>query len=226
MRTLRSAIVSLSIFPVGCAKEPSPSSTSPGSGTATPAGVSTIRASAATASGAEPGPGSPPLGSPDFCPGDDGTAIPLASSSFASELAAGALRGELEATNSICGDTWCEGSFEWFFYDLRSGGGRSEITMRAYAVHRSPEGADARKVVVETDRYVERVLSQHVVPSCTTPCRGWKTPPRWEPCLVLDLRCELAEPWTAPEIGRSWEKAFIDCGIALETAVRKIHPEF
>ena len=51
-------------------------------------------------------------------------------------------------------------------------------------------------------------------------------PPRWEPCLVLDVRCELAEPWTPPDMNRSWDKSFIDCGIALETAIRAIHPEF
>ena len=64
-----------------------------------------------------------------------------------------------------------------------------------------------------------------LVPSCTTPCKGFAEQPTWKPCLVLDLRCELATPVTGGN-GQTWDKDFIDCGLALETAIRKIHPEF
>jgi hypothetical protein len=164
-----------------------------------------------------------PIGSPRFCPGDDRTGLPLATSTFSSRLPVDDARGELEGTNGICGDTWCEGSFEWFFYDLRGDNDKSEITMRVYDEHQGPKDADATKVVVRGPGYVGRVLAQKVVPSCTTPCKGFKTPPRWEPCLTLDLRCDLASPWSSGS--EAWSKIFIDCGIALERAIREIHPE-
>ena len=168
------------------------------------------------------------MGAPKHCPGDDGIGAPLVPGSFPSTVAPDDARRELEGTNEICGDTWCEGSFEWFFYDLRSAPGKTELTMRAYARDLSPKAATAANVVVRGPRFVGRVVGEHRVASCTTPCEGFSEKPRWSPCLALDLRCELEDAWR-PNDGSGlspWEKTFIDCGLALERAVREIHPEF
>lgn len=150
--------------------------------------------------------------------------MPLQKSAFASTLDPAEARHELDGTNEICGDTWCEGSFEWFFYDLRSDSTKSEITMRVYASSRSAPAADARSVVVKGDSFEGRVLAQKTLASCTTACGGFKTPPLYKPCLVLDLRCEIAVPWS--DASDAWQKAFIACGGELESKVREIHPEF
>jgi hypothetical protein len=213
------------LFLVACGRDPSPADPS------SPNGASSISEGAASGSAstpmaspttppapAAPASGTPPIGSPKFCPGDDATGMPLATSPFVSQLPIADARFELEGMNEICGDTWCEGGFEWFFYDLRGDKDKSEITMRVYDDHKGSKG-DATKVVVQGPGYVGRVLAQKVVSSCTTPCEGFTTPPRYEPCLTLDLRCELTTPW-------SRASQAIDCGLALEDAVRAIHPEF
>lgn len=211
---------------------PSPPGAAAGSSSAPPA--ATVAPSPPMSPGptppaqAPPPSGERPVGAPKHCPGDDGTGAPLVPGSFPSTIALDDARRELEGTNEICGDTWCEGSFEWFFYDLRSAPGKTEMTMRAYARNLSPKGATAAKVVVRGPRYTGRVVGEHLVASCTTPCEGFSEKPRWSPCLALDLRCELEAAWR-PNDGSGlspWEKAFIDCGIALERAVRAIHPEF
>ncbi|MFO0682351.1 MAG: hypothetical protein U0234_09885 [Sandaracinus sp.] len=190
-----------------------------------------LGASAPTAPAApslHPPPASPeqPVGSPGFCPGDDLTHVPLATSDFVSTLPLAVARQELDARNSICGDTWCEGSFEWYAYDLRSDGSRSELTQRTYSFQRGTV-ADVSTIEVRGPHYVGRVLGQHVVPSCTTPCLGFAVPPRWAPCLALDLRCELDLPAPAgPGVeDLPWEEAMIACGIALESAIRARVPE-
>lgn len=174
-----------------------------------------------------PPPSSPeqPIGSPRFCPGDDLTHVPLATSSFVSTLPLDAARGELESRNEICGDTWCEGSFEWYAYDVRSDAARSELTLRTYSVQHA-DVADVSDVVVRGPHYVGRVLAQHVVPTCTTPCLGFETPPRWAPCLVLDVRCEVDLPAPLdPSADMTWEDVVIACGGALETTIRGRVPE-
>jgi hypothetical protein len=165
----------------------------------------------------------PPVGSPGFCPGDDKTGVALAKGSMPSELPILDARRNLDDRNSICGDSWCEGSFEWYFYDVRTQGQRSELTLRTYSTLRV-KNADVTSVLVSGPQFVGRVLSQHVVPSCTSPCQGFKSPPRWAPCLVLDLRCSLALSSTGD--AERWERVLIDCGLALESAVRKRIPEF
>lgn len=170
------------------------------------------------------GAATPAVGSPKYCNVDDRTKIPLATSTFVSELAPAEAQAHLEGENELCGDTRCEGSFEWFLYDLRSDAHRSELTMRVYARFVSPKGATARTVVVRGDRFVGRVLREAILPSCTTACGGFAEPPLWKPCLVLDLRCEIERPWK--QYNRDWQSDEIACGIALESAIRNVHPEF
>lgn len=184
--------------------------------------------SAPAASPLHPPPASPrdPVGSPGFCPGDDLTNVPLETSDFVSTLPFSVARRELDARNSICRDTWCEGSFEWYAYDLRSDGSRSELTQRTYSFQRGTV-ADVRTIEVRGPHYVGRVLGQHVVPSCTTPCLGFAVPPRRAPCLALDLRCDLDMPAPRSAVTEDlpWEEAMIACGIALESAIRARIPE-
>jgi hypothetical protein len=162
-----------------------------------------------------------PIGSPGFCPGDDRTGVPLATSTFASTLDLATARAALDARNEICGDTWCEGSFEWFAYDLRGDAMRSEMTLRTYS-YQEPPTADVSSIVVTGPQYVGRVLARHDVPACTTPCGGFAEPPLWAPCMVLDVRCELELPASDD---MAWEEALIACGGALEMAVRERVPE-
>ena len=112
-----------------------------------------------------------PIGSPGFCPGNDQTGVELAPASMPSQLDPAAARRMLDIQNSICGDTWCEGSFEYYFYDFRSWEQRSEVTMRTYST--LEDGMpDVSGVEVSGPQFVGQVLSQYVVPFCTSPCKG------------------------------------------------------
>lgn len=164
-----------------------------------------------------------PAGSPGFCAGDDASGVPLVTSASPSTIDLATARRALDDRNALCGDTWCEGSFEWFFYDLRGTAKRSELTMRAYTVPSLAPVPDVSKVTVTGQHFTGRVLGQHEVARCTSPCRGFATPPDWTPCLVLDLRCELDVPASAE---MDFEQPLIDCGLALESAVRAVVPEF
>lgn len=171
-----------------------------------------------------PPPSSPeePVRSP-YCRVDDTTGVPLATSAFVSTIPLEAARGALDARNEICGDTWCEGSFEWYAYDLRGDGSRSELTLRTYSYQEEPV-ADVSSIVVSGPSFTGRVLGQHVVPSCSSACAAWY---RQAPCLVLDVRCELGLPWRDETFDDAmpWEEAAIACGIALESAIRARVPE-
>jgi len=129
-------------------------------------------------------------------------------------------RASLDARNELCGDTWCEGSFEWFAYDLRSDRTRSELTLRAYTTVAEPV-ADVSTIVVTGVGYTGRVLGQHLVPSCSGPC-GLPDQMTWSPCELLDVRCEITRPHTED---LDWEKPLIECGIALQHAIRERIPE-
>lgn len=166
---------------------------------------------------------SSPAGSPRFCPGDDASGVPLVKSTSPSSIDLATARRALDERNELCGDTWCEGSFEWFFYDLRGTAKRSELTMRAYTMPSRSPAPDVSHVTVTGAHFTGRVLGQHEVRRCTSPCKGFATPPDWTPCLVLDLRCALDVPASA---SMDFEQPLIDCGIALETAVRALIPEF
>jgi hypothetical protein len=163
-----------------------------------------------------------PIGSPEFCPGDDRSGVPLATSTFRSTLDLRDARETLHAWNELCGDTACEGSFEWYAYDLRGDAERSELTLRTYSSQEEPV-ADVTSITVSGNGFTGRVLGQRMVPSCTSPCAGFDAQPRWAPCMVLDLRCEIA--WPA-SVEAPWNRAHVECGIALEQAIRARVPEF
>jgi hypothetical protein len=150
--------------------------------------------------------------------------VPLQGSPTPSEIPVADARRELDARNSICGDTWCEGSFEWYVYDLRSAKGSSEMTMRTYSTPQVKPVADVKGLEVKGTGFTGRVLDQHEVPSCTTPCQGFATPPEWAPGLVLDLRCVLGA--TYGEGTMDGESRMVECGIRLEAAIRERIPEF
>ncbi len=124
--------------------------------------------------------------------------------------------------NELCGDTACEGSFEWYAYILRGDAGLSEITLRTYSSQREPV-ADVTDIEVSGTHFAGRVLGQQMVASCASPCGGDDVQPRWSPCMVLDLRCEIALP-VSTEL--AWNQAQVECGIALEHAIRSRVPEY
>jgi hypothetical protein len=137
-----------------------------------------------------------------------------------------AARARLDDWNEWCPDTWCEGSFQWFAYDLRGDATRSEVTMRTYSRQRAAV-PDLSAVDVSGHGFRAHVLAQHVVTSCVVPCLPAME--RYEipaPCLVLDVRFELDLPVSAeftPTAG--WDATLIDAGIALEQALRMRVPE-
>lgn len=128
----------------------------------------------------------------------------------------------VDTWNELCGDTACEGSFEWYAYDLRGDEERSEMTLRTYSSQEEPV-ADVTAIVVSGNHFTGRVLAQRMVPTCTSPCAGFREEPRWAPCMVLDLRCELGLPVSTEP---AWNQAHVECGIALEGAIRARVPEY
>lgn len=161
----------------------------------------------------------PPIGAPRTCPHDDGSGVPLARSSTRSTLPESTARAELESENDLCPDTACEGSFEWYYYDLRSADRRSELTMRVYTW--APPGGigDASHVTVRGEGFQGRVLGQHRARQCRSPCGG----ETYRGCLTLDLRCTIDRPY---QRDMTWSRPAIACGIALERAIRERIPEY
>jgi len=168
------------------------------------------------------GPEEPPGGSPGPCHGNDRSGVPWATSTLPSTLDARTARETLELWNDLCGDTACEGSFEWYAYLLRGEAGRSEITFRTYSSQEEPV-ADVTDIEVSGARFAGRGIGQRMGPSCGSPCGGDDEQPRAGPCMVLDVGCAIALPVSTE---MAWNQAQVECGIALEEAVRARVPEY
>jgi len=149
------------------------------------------------------------------CSLDDGSGRPLPKSDLPDALDATVAAKELRGLNSICGDTWCEGRFEFHFHDLRCDPASStcHVGMRIYPDN--PIGDGAATVNVTGPKLRARVIGHAEVPRCVPPCQKGA----FAPCEFFDARCELQVPKGAPDFGGSWFDAVSDCVTALEKGI-------
>ena len=93
----------------------------------------------------------------------------------------------LAAINDVCGDTWCEGHFDYYFHGLRcdTGKRRCDIDVRMYDAERTE--TEVEPFVRRGKRFTARVLAQAPRECCGHP----GITDTIEGCTSYDARCEL-----------------------------------
>jgi hypothetical protein len=131
---------------------------------------------------------------------------------------------ELDSLNSLCGDTWCEGSFEFYFFHLGCGGGRCALDMRLYThvpVTPMPDVSTLERHGWDWDA---RVLSQKQPSRCAPPC--WAKDEIEPPCGMFDVRCEIDVPDGGGVSTQDFTNRLLACIAAIEEGIRAQVPEF
>jgi hypothetical protein len=123
------------------------------------------------------------------CFRDDATGRKLVTSDIASDLDPTTAIAFLAEQNELCGDTYCEGDYDFFFHDVRcSASGRScQVSMRLYGDDKT-SSADAGSVDVRDGHVRGRVVGYASERSCRPACMEVGD---FSPCSVIDVVCEI-----------------------------------
>jgi hypothetical protein len=170
------------------------------------------------------------------CLRDDLTERPYPKSRLASDVDPRATGHGLDAFNDLCGDVWCEGSFEILFQDLAcsSKAKRCDLDLRFYTSVAVPPAGDITKVEAHGPGWRGYVVGQAEVDRCSPPCMAGDSLVK-PPCGVFDLRCEIDPPSDPPRAVQNYEPFAMDSGWysrvsacihGLEDGIRAIVPEF
>lgn len=164
------------------------------------------------------------------CLRDDLSRIPYPTSPFSGDIDPAATGAAVDHFNDLCGDVWCEGSFEIAFVDLACDTKRKtcDLEMRFYTTLRVQPVGDATKVAASGTGWNGQVLAQSQVEHCYPP--GVKIGLEWRrPCGVIDVRCELW-PKNGVQHAKFPDDDFHDltseCIKAIEKNIRAVIPEF
>jgi hypothetical protein len=172
----------------------------------------------------KPIPGKPAPVPVDDCGIEEKTGKGLPKSTLENTLSQAISDGELATLNELCGDTWCEGSFEYYFHGLRCDAKQNlcHLDVRMYDRQRTKKKVQGLKMTGKG--FTARVLAQTPRDCCTHPGISDNI----EPCTTYDARCEIKTKVVKGEEELPW--AFADslskCLNALEDGIRKIVPEF
>ena len=177
----------------------------------------------------EPAPAPPPPPPPKPAPADncgleEKTGKGLQKSTLENTLSQAIADGELETLNELCGDVWCEGSFEYFFHGLRCDAKQNlcHLDVRMYDRQRTKKKVQGLKK--SGKGFTARVLAQTPRDCCTHPGISDNI----EPCTTYDARCEIKTKVVKgeEELPRAFADSLAKCLNTLEDEIRKIVPEF
>lgn len=161
------------------------------------------------------------------CARDDSTHTPLPKSTLPDVLDPAHALGELRALNELCGDTWCEGSFEYYFHGLRcdAASATCDLDMRLYTHLPVPPAANVVGLARTDPHFRGVVLGQKQHARCTPPC--WGKGEIDPPCETFDVRCTISTRGLHAEIDdNDWMTRVSECISAMEPAIRARVPEF
>ncbi len=149
----------------------------------------------------------------------------MPSSQFNNTLPRKDVAEHLRTLNDLCGDSWCEGSFEYFFYKLGCDvtAGTCVLEFRMY------DGQKTNKSLLKTKwsgrDFKAEVKAQNSRDCCSHP----GITDAIVPCIHFDVRCELAVlPFGSDRKteNQRWLPAVSNCIRTLESGIRKSIPEF
>jgi len=168
-----------------------------------------------------PTPATPRLKRKD-CGKQELTGRGLPRSPMKNTLSADRTRGTLDSLNDLCGDVWCEGSFEWYFHGLTCDGKKKlcHLDVRMYHAGKTERKVEALKR--KGKAFAAEVLAQSARECCTHP--GITN--NIAPCTVFDARCALTTGLGQTEFPERFHETLTLCLNALEDGVREIVPEF
>lgn len=136
-------------------------------------------------------------------------------------LSRGEADRELQSLNELCGDTWCEGSFDLYFHGISCAGRTCTLAMRWYGHTRVAPPPDVSTIDVRGSGYHGWVTGVGTFAKCTPPC--WSKGDL-APCSTFDVGCEVDAPPGKPA-GEVSDAALSACIDALEKAIRARAPE-
>jgi hypothetical protein len=179
----------------------------------------------------EPPPEPPPKPKPipgktaeplDRCGIEEKTGKGLSKSTLPSTISDERAKSELDGFNELCGDVWCEGSFEYFFHGLRCDAKKKlcHLDVRMYDRQRTKKKVEGLKKTGKG--FVAHVLFQKPRNCCTHP--GIRD--NIEPCTTYDARCELKTKVGKEEFPMAFHDTMSNCIRALEDGIREAVPEF
>jgi hypothetical protein len=179
----------------------------------------------------EPPPEPPPKPKPipgktaepfDRCGIEEKTGKGLPKSTLTNTLSEERSKSELDGFNELCGDVWCEGSFEYFFHGLRCDAKKKlcHLDVRMYDRQKTEKKVEGLKKIGKG--FTAHVLFQKSRRCCTHPGISDKI----LPCTTYDARCELKTNVGKDEFPMSFHDTMSNCIRALEDGIRKIVPEF
>ena len=158
----------------------------------------------------------------DWCGIEEKTGKGLPKSSLTNTLSEERARTELGGFNELCGDVWCEGSFEYFFHGLRCDEKKKlcHLDVRMYDRQKTEKKVEGLKKTGKG--FTAHVLFQKSRRCCTHPGISDKI----MPCTTYDARCELETKVGKEEFPMAFHDSMSNCIRALEDEIRKIVPEF
>lgn len=157
------------------------------------------------------------------CFRDDATGRTLVTSRLVSDLDPATAIAFVSSTNRMCGDTYCEGDYDFFFHDVRcSATARScHVSMRLYG-RKAPLSASVASIDVRDGPVRGRVVGYEHTSSCKPSCMNGG---ELSPCSTIDVICEIATSPPFEIMSVSPEKALspnLDrCIRAVEGALRR-----
>lgn len=156
------------------------------------------------------------------CGIEEETGKGLPKSTLPNTLSPERAKSELDGLNELCGDVWCEGSFEYFFHGLRCNAKKKlcHLDVRMYDRQRTKKKVQGLKK--SGKGFTARVLVQTPRDCCTHPGIADNI----EPCTTYDARCELKATIGKEEYSEAFHNTLSKCLNALEDGIRKIVPEF
>ena len=158
----------------------------------------------------------------DDCGIEEKTGKGLPKSTLPNTLSQALSDGELMTLNELCGDVWCEGSFEYYFHGLRCDAKKKlcHLDVRMYDRQRTKKKVQGLKKTGKG--FVAHVLTQTPRDCCTHP----GITDNIEPCTTYDARCELKTKLGKDQFPEAFHNTLSRCLNALEDGIRKIVPEF
>jgi hypothetical protein len=148
------------------------------------------------------------------CFRDDGTGRKLVTSDLVSDLDQATAIAFIADQNDICGDTYCEGDYDFYFHDVRcSTSARScHVSMRLYGSDKAGLPPSVTSIDVRDGPVRGRVVGHDEQRACKPACMETG---EFSPCSIVDVICEL-------DVTRPYEITSLENNLNLGRCVRAV----